>query len=163
MKRFLTALMATIAMAIPAMAEVQPGTPNLIDKVNDHLTVKIDDPFCDRHEGAAGAFNRGTMVINLCPRGAVDADDHDTVRHEVWHVIQHCLTPKTSKYLNTVMAVGSSDWNQHILGNLSYSRVQWIRESYPTTHHNAELEAFAVAQTLTATQISELFTKLCLN
>jgi len=163
MKRFLTALMATIAMATPAMAEIQPGTPDLLDKVDDHMSITFDAPFCDKHTGAAGAFDRSTMVIHLCPRGEVDADDHDTVRHEVWHVIQHCLTPKTSKYLNTVMAVDSSDWNQHILGNLSYSRVQWIKENYPTTHHNAELEAFAVAQTMTATQISELFTKFCLN
>lgn len=163
MKRFLTALMATMAIATPAMAEIQDGTFDLIDKVDNHLTVKIDAPFCDKHTGAAGAFNRGTMVINLCPRGNVDADDHDTVRHEVWHVIQHCLTPKTSKYLDTVMEVGSSDWNQHVLDNLSYSRVQWIKGSYPETHHNAELEAFAVAQTMTATQISELFTKFCLN
>ena len=163
MKRLFAALVASMSVLSPAMAEIQPGTVGLIDKVDDHMSVTYDAPFCDKYEGAAGAFDRGNMVMHLCPRGPVDADDHDTVRHEVWHVIQHCLTPKSSKYLNTVMAVGSSDWNQHILGTLSYSRVQWIKESYPETHHNAELEAFAVAQNMTATQISNLFTKFCLN
>ena len=163
MKRFFAALVASMSVLSPAVAEVQPGTYDLIQTVKAHMTVEIDTPFCDKQEKAAGAFDPNNQRIILCPRGDVDADDHDTVRHEVWHVIQHCITPKTSKYLNTVIAVGSSDWNQHILGTLSYSRVQWIKESYPEVHHNAELEAFAVAQNMTATQISNLFTKFCLN
>lgn len=163
LKRLLLGAFTSLALVCPAMAEIQPGTLDLIDKVDDYMSVTIDDPFCNEYEDAAGAFDRNTMVIHLCPRGTVNADDHDTVRHEVWHVIQHCSTPKGSRYLDTVMTVGSDDWNQYILGGLSYSRVQWIKESYPETHHDAELEAFAVAKNMTAAQISNLFTKICLN
>ena len=108
MKRLFAALVASLSVLSPAMAEIQPGTVDLIDKVDDHMSVTIDAPFCDKHEGAAGAFDRANMVMHLCPRGPVDADDHDTVRHEVWHVIQHCLVPlRPPGTLNTVMTVGS--------------------------------------------------------
>ena len=163
MKRFLTALLATMAMATPVMAEIQPGTFDLIDKVDNHLTVKIDAPFCNKHESAAGAFNRGTMIINLCPRGDVDADDHDTVRHEVWHVIQYCLTPRHSAVLEPVFTPGSNDWRTVILSGLSQRQIDKIKDVYPVAHHNVEIEAFSVAQNLTAANISKYFTKACIN
>ncbi len=162
-KRLLLGALTSLTLVCPAIAEVQPGTFDLIDKVDDHMTVKIDSPFCTEKSDMGGAFDRLKMVIYLCPNGNVTADDHDTVRHEVWHVIQHCTTPKNSRYLDTVMTVGSDNWNQYILGGLSYSRVQWIRDNYPEAHHDAELEAFAVAQNMTAAQISEIFTSICLN
>ena len=88
------------------MAEVQPGTYDLIQTVKSHMTVEIDTPFCDKQEGVAGAFDPKNERIVLCPRGSVDADDHDTVRHEVWHVVQYCLTPRDSKVLAPVFTPG---------------------------------------------------------
>jgi len=163
MKRFLTALMATMAMATPAMAEVQPGTYDLIQTVKAHMTVEIDTPFCDKEEGVAGAFDPKNQRIVLCPRGTVDADDHDTVRHEVWHVIQYCLTPSNSQVLAPIFEPGSKEWRTIILDGLSQRQVDKIKDVYPVAHHNVEIEAFSVAQNLTAKQISNYFIKACIN
>ena len=37
----------------------------------------------------------------LCTGDVVDADDHDTVRHEVTHAIQHCVNVIRGTSLNT--------------------------------------------------------------
>ncbi len=163
MKRLLATLVASVSCLSPAMAEVQPGTYDLIQTVKTHMTVEIDTPFCDKEEGAAGAFDPKNERIVLCPRGDVDADDHDTVRHEVWHVIQYCLTPRNSRVLAPVFEPGSSEWRTVILSGLSQRQVDKIKDVYPVAHHNVEIEAFSVARNLTATQISKYFTQACIN
>ena len=155
--------MATMAMSTPAMAEVQPGTYDLIQTVKAHMTVDIDTPFCDKEKSVAGAFDPKNARIVLCPRGTVDADDHDTVRHEVWHVIQYCLTPRHSAVLEPVFKPGSNDWRTVILSGLSQRQINNIKDVYPVAHHNVEIEAFSVAQNLTAANISKYFTKACIN
>jgi hypothetical protein len=163
MKRFLTALFASMAIVSPAMAEVQPGTYDLIQTVKAHMTVDIDTPFCDEQTGAAGAFDPKNERIILCPRGKVTADDHDTVRHEVWHVIQYCLTPNNSKVLAPVFEPGTTEWRTVILDGLSQRQIDKIKDVYPVAHHNVEIEAFSVARNLNAKQISKYFMQACIN
>ena len=163
MKRLLAALVASVSFLSPAMAEVQPGTYDLIQTVKAHMTVQIDPPFCDKHESTAGAFDPKNERIVLCPRGDVNADDHDTVRHEVWHVIQYCLTPRHSRVLAPVFEPGTSEWRTVILDGISQRQINVIKDVYPVAHHNVEIEAFSVAQNLTAKQISKYFTQACIN
>ena len=46
-----------MAIVSPAMAEVQPGTYDLIQTVKQHMDVHIDVPFCDDKPDMAGAFD----------------------------------------------------------------------------------------------------------
>jgi hypothetical protein len=89
-----------------------------------------------------------TWLCTYAHVATVDADDHDTVRHEVWHVIQHCLTPNNSKFYtvicNLVIGTRMAYW---AFFSYSQSAVDQDQRCYPETHHNAEIEAFAVAQT----------------
>ena len=89
MKKLLLGLLAPLMVLSPASAEVQPGTYDLIDTVDNYFTVDIDSPHCDTNLQMVGSFAPSTETLTLCPRGNVTADDHDTVRHEVWHVIQY--------------------------------------------------------------------------
>ncbi len=163
MKRLLVALAATVSCLNPAMAEVQPGTYDLIQTVKQHMDVHIDVPFCDDKPDMAGAFDPRNERIVLCPRGDVNADDHDTVRHEVWHVIQYCLTPSNSRVLSPVFEPGTKEWRTVILDRLPQRQVDTIKDVYPVAHHNVEIEAFSVARNLTAKQISKYFIKACIN
>ena len=163
MKRLLVALAATISCLNPAMAEVQDGTYDLIQTVKAHMTVHIDTPFCDEQTGAAGAFDPKNERIILCPRGDVNADAHDTVRHEVWHVIQYCLTPSNTNVLAPVFEPGTEEWRTVILDGLSQRQIDKIKDVYPVAHHNVEIEAFSAAKNLTAKQISKYFIKACID
>ena len=163
MKKLLLGLIAPLMVLSPASAEVQPGTFDLIDTVDDYMTVNIDSDHCDTNKWMSGSFAPATRTITLCPRGEVTADDHDTVRHEVWHVIQWCLTPDNERYLRTVIEPGTSDWNHHIMSSLTPRLVSMIKENYPYYAWNAEFEAYASAKNLTATQIKQLFIKACVR
>jgi hypothetical protein len=45
LKRLLLGAFTSLALVCPAMAEIQPGTVGLIDKVDDHMSVTYDAPF----------------------------------------------------------------------------------------------------------------------
>ena len=163
MKRLIMGLIAPLMVLAPASAEVQPGTRDLIDTVGQYLTVNIDDAHCDDNPGIAGSFAPKTKTITLCPGGDVDADDHDTVRHEVWHVIQYCLTDENSPILEPVIDPHSKEWDDYVMGNLTDKQIEFIKESYPRYMWDAELEAFAVAKAARASFLKEQFIKSCIN
>ena len=163
MKKLLLGLLAPLMVLSPASAEVQDGTYDLIQTVSEHITVDIDTPHCDENPNMAGSFAPAKWVVTLCPRGDVDADDHDTVRHEVWHVIQYCITPTDARYLRTVIEPHTAEWQEYVLDHLSPRQIKFIQDSYPHYAWSAEIEAFSAAQTLTASEIQELFIKACIK
>ncbi len=163
MKKLLLGLIAPLMVLSPASAEVQDGTYELIETVSEHITVNIDSPHCDENPKMAGSFAPRTETMTLCPRGHVDADDHDTVRHEVWHIIQYCVTEPDSRYLKTVFEPWSDEWYEYIMSELSPKIVKFIKDSYPSWAWNAEIEAFAAAKGLTSTQIQRIFIKACIK
>ena len=163
LKRLLLGAIASLAVLSPASAEVQEGTYDLIETVQQHMTVSIDSPWCDSTPDADGGFSPGEKKIYLCTRGDVDANDHDTVRHEVWHVIQWCITPDNERYLRTVIKPGTAEWQEYVTDHLTPRRVQWIKDNYPRPMWYAEIEAFSAAKMLDASQIEKLFIKACVK
>ena len=161
-KRLLLGAIASLAVFTPASAEIQDGTYDLIQTVQQHITVNIDSPHCDENPYMAGSFAPRTETMTLCPRGNVTADDHDTVRHEVWHIIQYCVTPNDSRYLQTVFEPWGPEWYQYIVAVLTPNEIAFIKESYPSYAWNAEIEAFAIAKSTTATSLKQHFIKACL-
>jgi len=162
MKRFMTAALAAVSFALPVSAEIQPGTYDLLDTVSDHLTVKYNTGSCDQ-PGVAGSYQSTNRTLTLCPGLKVTADDHDTVRHEVWHAIQHCLMDNQNAGLAVVIKKDTPDWWKYVGSNLTVAQAQWIQESYPKSHWDVEYEAFVMANTLTSSEIEGLFLKACVH
>ena len=158
----MTAALAAVSFALPVSAEIQPGTYNLLDTVSDHLTVQYNTGSCDE-PGVSGSYRSTNRTLTLCPGLEVTADDHDTVRHEVWHAIQHCLMEDNQAGLDVVITKNTPDWWKHVGSNLSVAQAKWIQEAYPESHWDIEYEAFVMANTLSSSKIEELFLKACVH
>ena len=159
MKRFLAALVAAATVAAPVSARVDDGTPELLRTVDQYVNVHVDPPRCNTAD-YHGSWAPATDTLTLCTHGSIDAEDHDTVRHEVWHIVQTCLTPSHSRYLHPVIT-DTGKWKTMVMDNISNSELQWIIYSYPEAHVHAEIEAFVMAEQLTASQVQDAFIRSC--
>ena len=84
------AIVAVVSTSIPALATVDAGTPRLLQTLNEYgVTVLYNPSGCG--EGWAGMYSTN-KVMSLCYSGKPTASDHDTVRHETAHFLQHCAT-----------------------------------------------------------------------
>ena len=161
MNKFMTAALAAVSFALPVSAEIQPGTYDLLDTVSDHLTVQYNTDRCS--PGVSGSYKSTNRTLTLCPGLEVTADDHDTVRHEVWHAIQHCLMENQHASLTAVIKKDTPDWWKYVGANLTVAQAQWIQKAYPKSHWDVEYEAFVMANTLTSSEIEGLFIKACVQ
>ena len=92
-KRILLAAVAAAATFMPVQAEIQDGTSRLLETLDrEGILVTVNSDKCLTN-GADGQYRwlgfQREMI--LCPGDIVDADDHNTVRHETIHAIQHCF------------------------------------------------------------------------
>ena len=163
MKKLLLGLMAPLMVLSPASAEVQPGTNDLIETVGQYMTVNINTDRCNEKPNIDGSFAPASKTITVCTGDKVDANDHDTVRHEVWHAIQWCMTDPNDQFLDTIIEPWTDDWYDFVMSELPPKTVKFIQEHYPAYAIDAELEAFAAARILTASEIKKLFLKACVN
>ena len=160
--KLITAALAAVSFALPVSAEIQPGTYDLIGTVSDHLTVQFNTDSCSE-PGIVGSYMLTNKTLTLCPGLEVTADDHDTVRHEVWHAIQHCLGDPNSYSLTPVFKPNSPDWWKYVGADLTVATAGHIRDSYPKSAWDIEYEAFVMADTLTSSEIEGLFIKACVQ
>ena len=162
-KRIALAAIAAAACIMPAAAEIQPGTASLIETVDENgILVTINHPEC-----AAGIYNGQyrwlgfQRELRLCPGETVDARDHETVRHEVIHAIQHCInvargTSTDTPVINDVDQLFS--WaNQY----LTMREIEWIQAAYDRSQWLTEIEAFAGAKAYTSSELEEMFLEVC--
>ena len=158
-KSLLGAGLALISLVTPAYSKIDPGTTQLLNTVDKYITIKMDPPKCDK-EKFYGSWQPSTQTLTICTHGTVDAEDHDTVRHEVWHIIQGCVSP-TAK-LTPVIKI-KADFKEHILDNITPANLRAIKDLYPEHHHMVEIEAHVIANELTAAQIEAHFIKFCVK
>jgi len=144
----------------PAVAKTDPDTDKLLTTVRQYVDIYVNPDSCDK-DVFAGSYNWSTQVMVLCMNTPRTAYDDDTVRHEVWHVIQSCLTPSTSSLLHTVMPTTDEDWDEVILNNLSARTLTYIQDNYKAAHWDAEIEAFSSAKMFTSAQIHSFFNRAC--
>ena len=163
MKKFIAAAIAACSIALPATATIQPGTPDLIRTVSKHMTVVFNKGATCAKPGVVGSYQSANKTLTLCPGLEVDADDHDTVRHEVWHAIQHCLTPLGADSLEPVIEVGNEEYWDLVADNLSIKQAKFIQEHYPKRAWHIENEAFVAASTLTSSEIEQVFIDSCVD
>ena len=91
-------------------------------------------------------------------------NDYDTLRHESHHVIQDCLDGIDNSTL--VLLFEGDKFKEFVNNSLSQKQINRIISTYKKYGANEkeikiELEAFAVAETVSATTIANSIDKLC--
>lgn len=168
MKRLLPAFGAVAAawfMAMPTLARIESGTADLLRLVQSKgVTLVHNGEHCSN--GISGMFRASTKTLIVCsnPSGVMTANDHDTVRHEVWHYLQMCVTLRRNLQHRglTTVAQTSDEYRKFVQNGLTPDNISSIRSTYTNPrHHAVELEAFSASRTLTAEQIGTLVYKYC--
>jgi len=162
-KRILMAAIAAAATFMPVAAEVQPGTGSLLETIDSNgILVTINHEEC-----ATGTYNGQyrwlgfQREMRLCPGTTVDARDHETVRHETIHAIQHCINVARGTSTDTPIVDDPEQFKSFVIENLSQQDIDWIMANYDQSQWLTELEAFAGANAFTSTELEELFLKAC--
>ena len=157
----LAALIAAATFAMPAFARVDPDTQRLITTMESYgVTVQYNPSECS--EGHQGSYNT-SKVLTLCYNGRPTASDHDTVRHEAFHFLQHCAAIQRGDYGITPLAVNTTARNQWVSTVLSDGHIYNIKETYPERAHQVELEAFAAAHHYSAHNLIGLIKSWCVR
>ena len=155
----LAAAIAAATFAIPVSATVDPGTPRLIQTLEQYgVTVLYNPDTCS--QGFSGQYTT-EKVMTLCYNGQPSASDHNTVRHEAFHFLQHCAAIRRGDTGITPLAVNTNtrtEWTYSILGANSVDR---IKHTYPAHHHQVEIEAFAAASHYNANELVGLIRSWC--
>lgn len=162
-KRIMAAIAASVAIAIPAYSRVDPGTMDLIRTAEQYgATFEYNTRECG--ERFKGRYRLSDKRITLCYSGVPGADGHDTVRHEVFHFIQHCRAIR-SNYKYGLMTLSSDNTlrTRWVAQYLTPSKIKTIKRIYPAHQHQVELEAFAAAAHYTATDLQYLVRSWCLR
>jgi len=160
MKRLLTAALAAVSFAMPVSAKVDPGTTQLLQTLTEYgVTVEYNPAHCSN--GYAGRYTTDKLMT-LCYRGQPTAFDHDTIRHETMHVLQHCAALRRGDARGIVpLAINPTERNQWVSSVLRDGHINEIKETYPVRAHQVELEAFAAAEHYSATELASLVKSWC--
>ena len=156
----LAAVIAATTFSLPALATIDPGTPKLLQTLSEYgITITYNPPDCS--QGFAGRYST-TKEMTLCYRGQPNAFDHDTVRHETMHVLQHCAALRRGDDRGIVpLAINPAERNQWVSQVLRSGQIAEIKENYHVRYHQIELEAFAAAQHYSASQLTTLVKRWC--
>ena len=155
----LAAVLAAATFSMPVSATVDPGTMELLNTLQEYgVTVRYNHPDCS--QGFQGQYTIA-KVMTLCYQGAPGAGDHDTVRHEAAHFLQHCAAIKRGERGITPLAANTTRRTQWIQTVLDAGHIHSIKEHYDPSHHQVELEAFAMAHHYTASQITAYIKVWC--
>jgi len=162
-QRLSMAAIAATATLLPVGAEVQPGTSSLIKTISDNgILVTINHTEC-----STGSYNGQYRWIGfqrelrLCPGATVDALDHNTVRHEVIHAIQHCVNVARGTNTDTPIINDIEEFKAFVEAHLSPEGIAWVMEAYDESQWLTELEAFAGANALTSSELETMFLEAC--
>ena len=163
LKRIVMAAVAAAATFMPAAAEIQPGTPSLLETIDEHgILVTINHPEC-----ATGTYSGQyrwlgfQRELRLCPGDTVDAGDHNTVRHEVIHAIQHCVNVARGTHTDTPVIDDTAMLMSWAREHLSMREIEWIQRASHRSQWLTEIEAFAGARAYTSSELEEMFLDVC--
>ena len=157
LRKLLVATAAASALAVPAVARVDAGTPALIRTAEAHgMSFLYNSHRCGGD--FQGLYEHSERRITVCYETA-DAEAHDTMRHEIWHGIQACAAKKKGSPFEPVAE--PADLNRFVRTQLSREMIARIKTVYPKDRHAVELEAFAAAEAYTAAQLIPLVEGWC--
>ena len=160
------AAVAAVAMAVtPAAARIDAGTVSLVNTVDaSDIDLRIDTAFCVQNPKVHGVYRQRGLQrqLILCPGETVDAGDHNTVRHEVAHAIQHCVNAARGTHMDTPIVTDVKELMSFALPSLGQKHIDHIQKVYPRKHWLVEIEANMMAKIFTASEIQKMFKKSCL-
>lgn len=162
LSKCLLAGLAACFTAIPSFARLDDGTYDLLRLVESYgVDIRFNTSTCDGTNYGSFKVTKGLPILSLCiDPDNITANDHDTVRHEVWHYIQYCKTPVSSTVLHPLLK-DKAKYNELIHYGLSGITIERIRTDYPDDHERVELEAHAAAEILSAKFIGEQVVNHC--
>ena len=162
MFKYLLAGLAACFTALPVLSRVDPGTADLLHLVDSYgVDVRFNTSKCDGSKHGSFGVKNSIPILTLCiDKNNVTAEDHDTVRHEVWHYVQYCATPSTSTVLHPLLK-DRTKYAELVSYGLSGASIERIRNDYRDDHERVELEAFAVAEIFSAEFIGEQVIAYC--
>ena len=145
----------------PSLASTQATTLDLINTLEDNgISVVYNTGSCDGTIYGLYQWVGFKRELVLCPGDTVDAKDHETVRHEVAHAIQHCMNVAHKRPFNTpVMEIDKLVDAVNTV--LSEERVREIKSLYPEEEWAVEFEANVVAEVFTVDELIDLFLDAC--
>ena len=153
---------AALFAAMPSFARVEPKTTQLLATVQSSgIAITYNGENCTGNYLGKYRFLGMRRQMILCPGRTVDPVDHATVRHEVWHAIQHCVNTMRQTPLNTPVVNDLDKLTEVINQGLSVEQVNFIKANYPVEHWWVVFEA-NLAESMTAEQIEEMFVNACL-
>ena len=164
LKKLVLAAIAAAATFMPVAAEVQPGTESLLRTVEEGgILVTYNVDACNT-DNAHGSYRWAGLrrEIRLCPGRTVDAIDHETVRHEVLHALQHCVNAIRGTSMDTPIITDRNDFEEFVVENLSQEYINRVLRVYPRDQWPTELEAFAGANAYTAAELEKFFRQVCM-
>ena len=162
MKRFLTTLAAAALLCpLASVARTDPDTAELIGVAKGFgATVSYNDSeYC--WPGIEGMFDSSKKLIVICHDGWPTDNDHDTVRHEMFHFAQSCAAEARGyKTLQPILTKPGqlSTWVKSVLTD---DQIVSIKSNYPRAKWRTELEAAAAAQNYTAADIALILHLWC--
>jgi hypothetical protein len=150
---------AAISVALPALARVDPNSTALLRTLNEYgVEIRYNPPGCDT--GYQGMYQT-SKVITLCYSGQPTAGDHDTLRHETFHYLQHCAALHRGEPGIVPLAINPSERNQWVSQVLKRGHIEEIQRLYPSQKHQIELEAFAAAYHYSANDLIGMIHAWC--
>ena len=162
-KKLLIAAVAAAATFMPVGAEVQAGTNSLLETISSNgilVTINHDDCL---NNGSNGQYRwlGFQREMRLCPGQTVDADDHNTVRHETIHAIQHCVNAARGTSTDAPIINNPDDFANFVMAYLTQEDIEWVKSMYDESQWLTELEAFAGANAYTSSELEDLFLDAC--
>lgn len=178
MKAFFSTLLASIAIAGPAVAAPLPADHQLFVNTlkNDGVEVVINTPAeaCfdgSARNGAYGVFDN-TRYLVVCQDNRVNSDvtnwtanDLDTIRHEGFHMIQDCMAgTKMDQKFDTVFTSQEEVIDAYGVVNSMRIMNSYI-DAYEADRHGDikyEIEAFYAAENYSATELNHMYNRYCM-
>ena len=163
LKNLAIAAITAVTTIAPALARVEDGTSDLLKTLSDNgIHITFNSPNCDGTHYGVYRFVGLKREMHLCPGNSVDAVDHSTVRHEAWHAVQHCVNSARGTAVNSPIG-DIPELVELVNEHLSSDTVDYVKATYPEEHWAIELEANLAEETMTATDITELFLTACVG
>ena len=148
---------------MPAMARVESGTASLMNLLEDNgVQVIVNGEAClgDMIHGNY-TWSGLRRQMNVCVGEAWDATDHETVRHETWHAIQHCVNSSRGTPANTPVVTDMDRLAEYVNKYVPASAVTFVKTSYPENKWLLEIEAQLASIMYTADDLKPLFKNAC--
>ena len=162
LKQLGLAVSGIIMSVTPSLAYTNATTADLLNHLDDNgITIVYNGPRCN--DGIDGAYQwtglARRMVLCTNPDG-VDANDHNTVRHETIHAIQHCKNTIYERPSNTPI-MDPEKVIEYAQGVLTFEQINTIKRVYPPEVWLIELEAFTGAEVLSNDDLIKAFNNWC--